>query len=328
VRARLGYDPFFSWARETLIIELTGAGGGFDVTLQLIGEDNRRQGAREMAIRQSDCAAAVDALALTISLAIDPATIIGNTPAPGGPAAPSRPPETSTDQSSRSAASAPSALDAAADAPGVASHAGASAVGSRTDAGTGASHVDTSVIAADGSRTPGASHAEDGPPVQFQLGLGVQGALGRAPVAAFGGLVFGSLRWRTLALDVQAGADLPATGAADAMGPVRVQSWLLSGAIVPCFRVGPFFGCGVASGGLLTATSVGATHPSRDSGVWWALGPRAGVELPLSPRLSFRAWCELLWVPTPDWLDLNGERIFSFPSISGAIVFAVDWRFL
>lgn len=323
VRARLGYDPFFPWARETLVVEVTGARRGFRVQLQLIGEANQLEGAREMSVRQPDCAAAVDALALTISLTIDPASIVGPSAAPEQPSNTPSTPAGSQGLSSEPVATAqPTAPGAADD--------DAGAAGTRADANRASSEVNG---ANESAASPGAdttvapSREKMRSPVEAQLGLGVQGSLGRAPGAALGGLVFGSLRWRLLEVDLQAGADLPATGRADPGVSVRVQSWLLSGAVAPCLRMASIVGCGVATWGLLTATSVGATHPSRASAEWWALGPRAGLLLPISSRLSVRAWGELLWAPTPDWLVLNGSRIFTFNALSGDVVVAAGWRF-
>lgn len=324
VRARLGYDPFFPWAHETLVVEIAGAAEGFRVQLQLIDADNRLEGARGLSVRQRDCAAAVDALALTISLTIDPASLVGRSAAEEPSTTPATRPESSPgDASSESgAASRPTAPGAADDAGVGETRADASRMASDVNASE-PSDTDASTVSA---RVDVPVSARQEMPLEAQIGLGVEGSLGRAPGAALGGLAFGSLRWRLLEVDLQAGADLPATGSAD-IGPVRVQSWLISGAVAPCLRIGWVVGCGVATWGLLTATSVGATHPSRASAEWWALGPRAGLQLPLSSRVSLRAWGELLWAPTPDWLDLNGQQIFSFRAISGDMVVAVGWQF-
>jgi hypothetical protein len=40
VEARLGYDPFFAWAHDTLVPELSRAGGEFRVDLKLVDEHN------------------------------------------------------------------------------------------------------------------------------------------------------------------------------------------------------------------------------------------------------------------------------------------------
>ncbi len=82
VGARLGYDPFFAWAHDTLFAEITRADGAFLVELKLVDDHNLLRGARQISVTGIDCAAAIDAAGLTISLTIDPASAMGPTPAP------------------------------------------------------------------------------------------------------------------------------------------------------------------------------------------------------------------------------------------------------
>ncbi len=82
VGTRLGYDPFFGWARETLFAEITRRGDTFSATVKLVDDKNSLEGARDLAVRGTDCTAVIDALGLTISLAIDPASVTGFAPAP------------------------------------------------------------------------------------------------------------------------------------------------------------------------------------------------------------------------------------------------------
>jgi hypothetical protein len=91
VGARLGYDPFFAWAHDTLIAELSRAGGEFRIDLKLVDEHNTLRGARQMSVTGTDCATAIDAMGLTMSLAIDPSSLVSPQPAP--PATPAPPPE-------------------------------------------------------------------------------------------------------------------------------------------------------------------------------------------------------------------------------------------
>src|ERR1700733_3558820 len=93
VRTRLGYDPFFPWAHDALFVDVTHTGGTFHVELKLVDADNLQRGARSLTVKGTDCGAVVDALALTISLTIDPDSVTrGTQPAPPPPpAAPSEP---------------------------------------------------------------------------------------------------------------------------------------------------------------------------------------------------------------------------------------------
>ncbi len=92
VAARLGYDPFFAWAHDALFVDLTRAAGAFHVELKLVDADNLQRGARALTVKGSDCSAVVDAMALTISLTIDPDSVMrGPRPAPPPPPEPPPP---------------------------------------------------------------------------------------------------------------------------------------------------------------------------------------------------------------------------------------------
>jgi hypothetical protein len=86
VGARLGYDPFFAWAHDTLFAEITRSDGAYRVDLKLVDDHNLLRGARQISVAGSDCAAAIDAMGLTVSLTIDPASLLK--PAPASPVEP------------------------------------------------------------------------------------------------------------------------------------------------------------------------------------------------------------------------------------------------
>lgn len=90
VSARLGYDPFFAWAHDTLFAEIQHADGAFRAEVKLVDENNLQRGSREISVAGNDCSVVVDAMGLTISLTLDPSSLIGGpvpTPAPPPPPA-------------------------------------------------------------------------------------------------------------------------------------------------------------------------------------------------------------------------------------------------
>jgi hypothetical protein len=90
VSARLGYDPFFAWAHDALFVDVTRTAGAFHVELKLVDADNLQRGARSLTVKGTDCAAVIDAMALTISLTIDPDSL---TRGPQPPPPEDKPPE-------------------------------------------------------------------------------------------------------------------------------------------------------------------------------------------------------------------------------------------
>jgi len=115
VRSRLGYDPFIAWAHDTVFAEVTHSAGAFRTRVKLVDDTNTERGAREMSVPGDDCAAVIEAIGLTISLTIDPNSLIGppqSQPVPPRPEIESEPVPTPapTAPPPREAAAAPSPL--------------------------------------------------------------------------------------------------------------------------------------------------------------------------------------------------------------------------
>jgi hypothetical protein len=89
VAARIGYDAFFAWAKRTVIAGIARQGGAFVAKVDLIDEDGIDHGARELQT-QGACSDLLDAVALTIAIAIDPQSLAS--PGPRPPPAPDPPP--------------------------------------------------------------------------------------------------------------------------------------------------------------------------------------------------------------------------------------------
>lgn len=279
VGARLGYDPFFAWARDTLFVEITRTGGEFHADLKLVDDRNLLRGGREISVTSTDCTAAIDAIGLTISLTIDPSSLLN--PAPSRPATVPQPevqPEVppSSPQVSRE-------------------------------------------VQARAPRSP--SERFSG-----HIGAGAVASFGTAPDATLGPTLFAGASWRSLSLDVEGRADLPASGAVQGTS-ARVRSWLVVGSVVPCVHLGGPFGCVVLSGGSLGATSLGISMPRTDHAPWWGAGLRAGGELPLPGSLSLRVYAELIAALTRDTLNIDEAVAYTFSPWSGGLGAEIAWRF-
>jgi hypothetical protein len=78
VERRLGYDPFSSYAPSTMFAEVTaGEHESFTASLKLVDADNSVRGDRKLQVRGA-CSELMDAMALTISIAIDPMSATRN----------------------------------------------------------------------------------------------------------------------------------------------------------------------------------------------------------------------------------------------------------
>src|SRR4051794_30142669 len=68
VAARLGFDPFFSYAKQVIIAEIGAAKKGFRGRVRVLDEAGRVRGERVVESASNDCAEMVRAMALGISI--------------------------------------------------------------------------------------------------------------------------------------------------------------------------------------------------------------------------------------------------------------------
>lgn len=96
VATRLGYDPFFAVADTTLVVEIgrtSRTEERYHATIKLLEGDSTVRGTRELDLSGA-CSTTVDTLALSMSIAIDPSSLLGPTePAPPDPPPAPAPPE-------------------------------------------------------------------------------------------------------------------------------------------------------------------------------------------------------------------------------------------
>jgi hypothetical protein len=88
VAARLGYDPFFPWAKETVVVQVWRESKQYRARLQLVSDAGLAHGTRTLSSSQASCAELFDAAALAISIAMDSLPKDERAPAPGPEAAP------------------------------------------------------------------------------------------------------------------------------------------------------------------------------------------------------------------------------------------------
>ncbi len=85
---RLGYDPFFPAARQTISVEITDEGDALHAQMRLVNEQGIIVGSRALTEPQANCVELVASLALAVSIALDPSAALGGDgAAPESPAA-------------------------------------------------------------------------------------------------------------------------------------------------------------------------------------------------------------------------------------------------
>ncbi len=252
VSARLGYDPFFPLAKQTVLIQVWRDNHRYRARLQLVDPESLTHGTRDLASDEPTCGGLFDAAALAISIAM---VSLPKEEAPGtseaAPASESALPPSSVPppESAPSAEAAPAAPSESASAP--------------------------------------SSGPSTAPSVGFALGVDVLGVVGAEPGPTAALAAFGGLRSRMASAYVEVRADAPAA-TTSAVGPGRVRAWSYQVALVSCVRLGDASFCAVGAVGMLYGESTGITNPSSDSGPFVTAGVRVGYDWPLSGRFSLR----------------------------------------
>jgi hypothetical protein len=279
VAARVGYDPFFPWAKQTVVVQVRREHGTFAARVQLVDEEGVAHGTRELSSTQNDCTELFDATALAISIALDasepPADAVtesASAPTPSPPS-PNQPPLPH---------SAPSSPTPIAQPP--------------------------PDIEPDTPTPPSTS------PRRFFAGLDALGSFGMDPSIALGGVVFAGARWRFLSVALELRVDAPSSTnvtANNAQGS-SVASWMYAGDFVPCAHYRFASLCAVGLVGSLQAHSDAEVSFTR-SAILGAVGGRVGGEWGITQALALRAHVDLLGNLAPTSLLIDGRSWTASP---------------
>ncbi|MET0790445.1 MAG: hypothetical protein ABW061_02900 [Polyangiaceae bacterium] len=166
---RLGYDPFFHAAHQTVAVDITDVGSKLLARMRLVDEQGIIRGSRELNEQLGNCDELVASLALAISIALDPSAALGE-PLVGDPDSDAAP--IPKKEAAQSRAESPAAL-----------------------APTAPSAVSTPVGPSHRERPEKSRASNDHRgPSPFAARAAWFGALGAAPSMAVGGRLGGSLR--------------------------------------------------------------------------------------------------------------------------------------
>ena len=300
VVARLSYDPFSMSADATLLVRVAQQKTALTGSVEVVDEQRVSRGTREIAIASGRCDELLEALSLSISIAIDPQAAMAATARADEPppAVASTPPE-------------PTATPPATPEPPMTSPATTPVVDARRapnglQCGT--------EVEREGQASSGAVY-----------GLGVEGIsmVGVAPTSAFGAGLEArrkSGRWR-----LGVGARL-VTGSGGVGHDAELRTNVAAGQVTGCFEPGAFAYCALALVGATWARA-NVELPRTDSAVFAAFGARVGMTAPLSGAWAFLAHAELVGVPAPVRAKVDEQTIWSAPSVAGGFSIGISRRF-
>jgi hypothetical protein len=71
VATRLGFDPFFPWARQTVVVLVSKAPEGYVAHVEVVDDTNTAHGTRQLGGGDMTCEGLLDAVALAITIALE-----------------------------------------------------------------------------------------------------------------------------------------------------------------------------------------------------------------------------------------------------------------
>ena len=288
VKKRLGYDPFFPSSDKTIIARVLREAARLRGEVELIDEHGTQVGRREFSAPVDQCNQLVHAMALSISIAIDPKSAETYHQGPEEPPAK----DSAVNQREPKEAVAvepvpPGAGDRAADGP-----------------------------------APRAKASAAAPPWQWSVGLGPTLQFRSLPQTALGASAFAALRRSAWSLALETELDLPVTTIEQ---NVELASSSFAIRAMPCRHWGVASACQVTALRWLSAT--GSASERGGSAPSLALGARLGLELRLSRVFSALAYGDLLVTVVPVRLSSEGREIWEMPLLCGGVGIAAVAHF-
>jgi len=278
VEARLGYQPFVPSADRTIIAIVAHERRSLHASVQIVDGAGLVKGLRHLEAPLDQCRELAAAVALAISIAVDPSRI------QSGEATP--------------VAAAPPMVEA------------------RDDPPPKPPIVDVVKTVLPTCPVPAREQPSRAAPPRSGLRVGAEltSGMGTAPALAFGLALSVGLRRGVGSLAVEGRYDLPASMSVAGGGDVRTS--LLLGSLVGCAHRRALFGCAIGSAGALSGNGVDLAAPRNGTGFYASAGARVGAEIPLRGRWFFRPRLDVLAVLARPQLQVDGVTRWVAPPLS------------
>lgn len=290
VTTRLGYDPFRAEAQRSVLARVAGSQGGLVGSIELMDEAGLSRGKRELRTDGATCDEMARAMALSMSIAVDPehAARGDAVPEPASSAALPLPAE------AESAVAPPASLAPPPKPP-------------------------EPKPQPDRARRPLSDRLPVPAPRGTRISLSLAGlsAAGIAPGLAFGG---------ALGVQGQRGAWALGLGARLLRAPstlvdrsTRLEATLGAAELSGCLRGSVFEHCLLGLAGKTWLDPNGVSQPRSASGVFGALGVRSGFAAQVSRQFGVFAHLEGLAVLSPLRAQVDGADVWAAPSVAATL---------
>jgi len=297
IAQRVGYDPIFLMAPNSVTVSIVRDGGRLLADIKLANREGVLVGSRKLQAPALECGELAATIALTIAIALDTIDTLTPWEPPKAEAAPAEATDPSNPMGPAPGLPPPSATE------------------------------EISLHSEQGP--PDASPAQrERSLLHLELGLGMSGApYGVAPTSAVAGIGFASLRWSRFEIGIEGWAGLPASASVGVLPDASVRTSLSGGGSTACLHFGPYFGCAVAFVGSLRAEAPGVPGASSGRALELLGGPRAGIVVPLGSGASLRFSGDVLADATRPSVRASGETLWQAPAIAlaaqGALAFQI-----
>jgi hypothetical protein len=290
VSKRLGYDPFFPAARQTIIVEIVDADGELRARMRLIDESGIIVGSRELREKAGQCDELVASLALAVSIALDPSAAMAEARVPpeveGAERAPvDTPPKPELETVAQEHPAKPGNL--------------------------------------------GREQVTAPPDGRNALQLAVRSSLltdiGTAPGVALGWRVGVDLGQSWFRIAAEFWQQLPSSKPLLGGGSARAS--LLGATLAPCLASATLSGCGLLEFGALQAVGENIENAASHGTFYAAVGGRFEFSPKLTGQLRLLTQVEGLKPLTPVTLRVLGEQVWRSPFLTFAAGIGLRLRF-
>jgi hypothetical protein len=290
VAQRLGYDPFVAASLRTVVAEVRGDGTRLRARVYVVESENVAGGARELSSPSLDCKELISAVALAISIAIDPDAI---------DRVPDEPREVTPDDGSQR--SGPPGASAEWE--------------SRPPEDVSPPPIPAPKEPPPAPMRPPA--ADSSPPRRLVWALGAGGFLasGPAPAPAPGLGLLGAVRAEHWAVSVEPRWELPSSSSPRSNGAGTAEVTSYGVGLVPCYRYAGLLGCYAVEAALVASKGQGVAHPHEDRSFWFAQGPRLAYRLDAGHGLGIAARLDGLWALQRITLRIDEGDVYETPRL-------------
>ncbi|XXX80484.1 hypothetical protein WMF30_17120 [Sorangium sp. So ce134] len=158
---------------------------------------------------------------------------------------------------------------------------------------------------------------------RISVGLAGSAVFGILPDTTAGTALHVALRYPSFSLGLEGHFQWPAAVEVDRGG--LVTTWLAAANAIPCSQIRRLFACAFLSLGVVTSSGTDVEFVGKPS-LWLATGPRAGVELPFSDRISVQLYGDLVLRLTEFRIEGPSGVLWAPPASGGLVGFRVDFH--